>query len=383
MKENIEEGLGGLEIKVDEKKLLRKYDFNTASELSGWSLIDNNKIQVNNDIYIDQTRGHDYQGSLRIKGVLSNYPIIRAVSPPIPVKSSYAYIAEGWVLTDSLLPKKNRNGVIRMDFYRDNPGRIGLETASMESKISSRFYGTTSWIRQTIIGIAPEEARFLTVSIQLSTDGNLLYDDLMVYDKTGNRVSQGEAEELKNIYFKKYDANSYKNPFKKSANHETPVVQYYETEAYKNLPAVVPFDLKNGWYVAARQTLPTLGNIKSYDASGKVNNFYLCNVGPDGIEEFFSGIADDTCQQIFLESGKTYRSFPGLSESEAINLVESAVSAIEQASTARLRNPNLKIGDKIRINTGIGGSINVQSAVQRLKFQIFSARTLCLQKNAI
>ncbi|MDP2672698.1 MAG: hypothetical protein Q8O84_02715, partial [Nanoarchaeota archaeon] len=185
-------------------------------------------------------------------------------------------------------------------------------------------------------------------------------DGLMVYDSLGkNRVSQGEAEELKNIYFKKYDASSYANPFKKSADSEKPVVKYYETEAYKNLPSVVPFDLKNGWYAAARQTLPTLGNIKSYDSSGRVNNFYLCNVGADGIEEFFSGIADDTCQQIFLESSKTYRSFPGLSESEAITLVESAVSAIEQASTARARNPNLKIGDKIRINTRVGGSINV------------------------
>ena len=182
---------------------------------------------------------------------------------------------------------------------------------------------------------------------------------LMIYDKLGNRISQTEAEELKNIYFKKYDKSTYENLFKRSANHESPVVQYYETEAYKNLPAVVPFDKKNGWYAASRQNLPVLGNIKSYDTSGRVNNFYLCNVGADGIEEFFSGIGDDICQQIFLESSKTYKSFPGLSESEAVSLVESAVDAIEQASTARSRNPNLKIGDKIRINTRVGGSINV------------------------
>ncbi|KHO54938.1 MAG: hypothetical protein QT10_C0009G0020 [archaeon GW2011_AR19] len=230
-----------------------------------------------------------------------------------------------------------------------NSGRI----SELDSNVPVQPIQTTTG-KQYLIAL-DDSAGTDILSIKKDVDNGL-----MVYDNLGkNRISQGEAEELKNIYFKKYDANSYKNPFKKSANHETPVVQYYETEAYKNLPAVVPFDLKNGWYVAARQTLPTLGNIKSYDASGKVNNFYLCNVGPDGIEEFFSGIADDTCQQIFLESGKTYRSFPGLSESEAINLVESAVSAVEQASTARLRNPNLKIGDKIRINTGIGGSINV------------------------
>ena len=184
---------------------------------------------------------------------------------------------------------------------------------------------------------------------------------LMVYDKAGkNRISEAEAKELENIYFKKYDKSSYENPFKRSADHDVPVVKYYDTEAYKNLPAVVPFDLKNGWYAAARQNLPVLGNIKSYDASGRVNNFYLCNVGSDGIEEFFSGIGDDTCQQIFLESGKTYRSFSGLSESESINLVESAVSAIEQASTSRSKNPNLKIGETIRINTRVGGSINVK-----------------------
>ena len=184
---------------------------------------------------------------------------------------------------------------------------------------------------------------------------------LMVYDKFGKiRASKAEADALENIYFKKFDKSSYVNPFKRSADHDAPVVKYYETESYKNLPAVVPFDLKNGWYAAARQNLPTLGNIKSYDSSGRVNNFYLCNVGSDGIEEFFSGIGDDTCQQIFLESSKTYRSFPGLSETESINLVESAVSAIEQASTFRSRNQNIKVGEKMRINTRVGGVINVE-----------------------
>lgn len=184
-------------------------------------------------------------------------------------------------------------------------------------------------------------------------------DGFMIYDKFGTRVSQTEAEELEDIYFKKYDKSNYENSFKRSVDHDAPVVRYYDTESYQNLPSIVPFDLKNGWYAAARQTLPVLGKIKSYDSSGRVNNFYLCNVGQDGIEEFFSGIGDDTCQQIFLESSKTYRSFPGLSNDDAINLVDSAVSAIEQASSAKSRNANLKIGDKIRITTRVGGTINV------------------------
>ena len=119
------------------------------------------------------------------------------------------------------------------------------------------------------------------------------------------------------------------------------------------MPAIVPFDLKNGWYAASRQTLPVGGNIRSYDASGRVNSFYLCNVGENGIEEFYSQTSDDICQLINLNIGQTYTQFSGLDKDEARKKVECAVDAIEDASRAH------KSGVRtVRIDTKCG-SINL------------------------
>jgi len=144
--------------------------------------------------------------------------------------------------------------------------------------------------------------------------------------------------------FKKFNKGDYENKFKYTSGSDPPRVEvrFYETEPHVGLPAIVPFDLNNGWYAASKRTLPVAGNIRSYDASGRVNSFYLCNVGENGFEEFYSGIGDDICQLINLEISSTYTIFAGLSESETTSLVRDAVDAIEDASVARARNPSIK-----------------------------------------
>ncbi len=119
---------------------------------------------------------------------------------------------------------------------------------------------------------------------------------------------------------------SYVNPYK------NPEIRYYETEPYKGMPAIVPFDVKEGWYAATRQTLPAFGGIGAFDASGRVTSFYLCNIGPNGNEQFFEGYGDDICQLINLNTGQPLGFFPGLSETEAKRRVGQAVQAIQDAS---------------------------------------------------
>ena len=122
------------------------------------------------------------------------------------------------------------------------------------------------------------------------------------------------------------DTLKYNNAYKNSE------VRFYETEPYKGMPAIVPFDIRNGWYAATRQTLPAFGGIGSFDASGRVTSFYLCNVGGNGEEQFFEGQGDDICQLINLNTGQPLGVFPGLSETEAKAKVGQAVQAIEEAS---------------------------------------------------
>lgn len=154
--------------------------------------------------------------------------------------------------------------------------------------------------------------------------------------------------ELLNIYFEKYDSSNYQNPYKNEK------LRYYETEPYKGLPAVVPFDLDEGWYAATKQTLPVAGNIRAYDASGKVNSFYLCNVGSNGLEEFSSSsYGDDECILINTGTGQPFSQVPGLSESNAKKFVDCALDAIQQAANA------YPATGQVQINTNCGGRIRV------------------------
>ncbi|VVB82786.1 Uncharacterised protein [uncultured archaeon] len=148
-----------------------------------------------------------------------------------------------------------------------------------------------------------------------------------IYDYNSMSLVSNPSSGLTNIYFQKYDSSTYNNKYK------NPKVSYFETDPYKGLPAIVPVDVNKGWYASIKQTLPVGANIQSYDASGRVSSFYLCNVGANGIQESQT-IGDDTCEMINTGTGMPYNQFPGLGESEAKSLVNKAVQAIEQASRA-------------------------------------------------
>ncbi len=110
------------------------------------------------------------------------------------------------------------------------------------------------------------------------------------------------------------------------------VCRYYETEPYKGMPAILPFDYKQGWYAATRQQLPVGGGIGAFDASGRVTSFWLCNVGENGRIEFETGLGDDLCQQVNMNTGQPNNMFPGLSESEARTLITKATRAVEDGA---------------------------------------------------
>jgi hypothetical protein len=167
-----------------------------------------------------------------------------------------------------------------------------------------------------------------------------------VYDSSGNLL-ESVPSELVGVVFQKYDAASYNNQYKNAK------VRYYETEPYKGLPAIVPFDLNKGWYAAIKPTLPTGSNIASYDASARLNSFYLCNVGQNGNEEFQT-VGDDICQMINLGTGQAYNVFPGLGETEAKNTIDRAVQAVEQASKSYKSGLSGKIsilGEKVDVGS--------------------------------
>ncbi len=163
------------------------------------------------------------------------------------------------------------------------------------------------------------------------SEGYSVQDVFVKEDSVGYRaLNTDEKAEFLDIYgigrITASDSVSYVNSYK------NPEVRYYEREPYKGMPAIVPFDTKEGWYAATRQTLPAFGGIGAFDASGRVTSFYLCNVGQNGQEQFYEGYGDDICQLINLNTGQPLGVFPGLSETEAKRRVGQAVQAIQDAA---------------------------------------------------
>ena len=172
--------------------------------------------------------------------------------------------------------------------------------------------------------------------LELNEDKRGEYSVMAVYDLDGVIGSDSEnlaIEINKKFSFKRFDEISYKNSYASSLSDlNKPVLKYYETEPYKGLPAIVPFDLDNGWYASISQTLPIGGNIRAYSDSGRVESLYVCNVWENGREENKGG--DDKCTMINLGTGQPYDEISGLSELQARKIVGCAVDAVEQASRA-------------------------------------------------
>ena len=165
-----------------------------------------------------------------------------------------------------------------------------------------------------------------------------------------SEITNGTSEDdiSRKFEYKKYDYSSYQNPYLSSSGTSYPIVRYYDTAPNKGLPAVVPFDLDNGWYVSIKNTLPSFGAIRSYDESGMVRSFYLCNVGPNRIEENRGG--DDICEMVNKGTGMPYNQFNGLDPTLAEELVRKADAAVEAASRAYASGDTITInGRRIRI----------------------------------
>ena len=167
-----------------------------------------------------------------------------------------------------------------------------------------------------------------------------------------------ETTNLISDQFSKFELRDSKSYFNQFARGEANV-RYFETEPYKGMPAVVPFDLNRGFYAATTQSLPILGQTKSFEANGRPSSFFVCNVMKDGRVGFYSpNYGDDECVQFNLYTGQPFTIFPGLSEGDTKKLVSDAVRALEDAAqqygkkTVRIRGNTLTVGNAASLVPG-------------------------------
>ncbi len=247
-----------------------------------------------------------------------------------------------------------------------NTGLRGTQVPSYGPKdaVSGEYYGKTLGNSDFGLNLGGKPAQVITYG---QTPYLLVLDDLgsgtyattdvyrldkstSTYDRAMLVTNNSEGLEIKRRFssFRKIDATSYNNHFDK------PQVQYYETEPYKGLPALVPFDVDHGWYVATRQTLPGLGNIKAFQTSGKPASFWICNVGVNKRADFFNGVGDDVCRQFNMDTGQALDIFPGLSTDQTQKLVRDAQRALQDASDQRSQGQKTQAiigGKKVDVGT--------------------------------
>ncbi len=152
-----------------------------------------------------------------------------------------------------------------------------------------------------------------------------------IYYADGRTASE-DAEEKVREYLglsgvtrvKEASFKSYQNQM---VNPERLIVKYFERAPYRGMPSLIPFDIDEGWYVQINYVLSGFG--QPYDQSGRVTNFYICNVGPNGEIEFKKS-GDDICR--YYNGHSSEISFPGMTTSESSLLVQKAQQAIQEAS---------------------------------------------------
>ncbi len=148
------------------------------------------------------------------------------------------------------------------------------------------------------------------------------------------KIDRGNAESVSNEKLKEFEKYSFISGGKCENNFLSPKVRYYEVEPSIRMPAIVPFDIKRGWYAKVSNSIGGIvsSQQQGYQSSGAVSFFYVCNVGANGREENMGG--DDICQSFNINNYGSVSQFggcPQLSPAEVQNLAERAQQAIRQA----------------------------------------------------
>jgi hypothetical protein len=176
--------------KIDKEKLCGDSTFKEKADIDSLSwdplyFLPGNKMAFRKDELLKPV----------IKGEKTLPGVIRWGSSPLAVKQNHCYQVVGKIDIKDDLPKTNRSGFLRIDFYREVP-KVSLTVRSFVSFLSERVYGEAGSHSAAIQVIAPSEARYATIGFQAdgpSTDQTLL--DLKVLE-SNKPVDKPEPKHL-------------------------------------------------------------------------------------------------------------------------------------------------------------------------------------------
>ncbi|MDD5193579.1 MAG: hypothetical protein PHF67_03245 [Candidatus Nanoarchaeia archaeon] len=213
-----------------------------------------------------------------------------------------------------------------------------------DTQLKKDLTGSEKMFIDTIpLGYADSSIKGQQISVGLSNEGGI-YKIKRAVNASGYDVTQAVSKYYSNYQkidsFKLANTKAYQN---KITNVENLRVKFFEQAPYKGMPAEIPFDIENGWYAEMSYVLTGFG--KPYDESGRVMNFYICNVGANGRIEFKQS-ADDICR--YYNGDINSIEFPGMSAAESKSLITRAQQAIAEAARQyETRNKGVQIGNRV------------------------------------
>lgn len=155
-----------------------------------------------------------------------------------------------------------------------------------------------------------------------------------------------DFEKVENIANKIQDFVFYEQKGKCENKYSNPEVRFFDDEPYKGLPQLIPLDTNRGWYVAFKRSVSNFGSSSPYTQAGMPSVFWLCNVGENGLEEFYKYNSDDMCTRIDILSRQPIDEIYCLSESEAREMIRRAINIVGRVSS--------QYGNKIINVPGVG-----------------------------
>jgi len=182
------------------------------------------------------------------------------------------------------------------------------------------------------------------------------------YTRSGNEITLHDAEPRYDVGASKeglrqfesdFNIKEYRNAggqdFVNPIRSSDQKVEYFVSGPYKDLAALISFDVRNGWYARVDSVASFGDKIQAYDKSGQPRIFDICNVGSDGAID-----QEDECQTIHVGINDNIPVL-GLDSGKSRSLVSKAQLALLEASRQKkisssvgavtFENQNLRVGD--------------------------------------
>lgn len=174
-------------------KIILSFNFDSADQLNFWKFQEFGIEGTRAKMVFNSSVGNKGKGSIEYQWDNIVHAAPRIVSKSIPVKPKKVYTLTGWMKSFINLEPSERDGFLRFDFYNSSlelhEKNLFFEYKNDQSTIlpghsialSKRNYGDSDWKKFTISAKSPDEAQFVTLSLQVAGSkqtGSFYFDDL-------------------------------------------------------------------------------------------------------------------------------------------------------------------------------------------------------------